>query len=133
MTRELSKVQLEQRRMAPLTHGARSEARISARARNRKRRFLTRLGVKARDLDAITNEYVDLVMRGEAKVYLRDLHDPHDRSRDYWVAFNSYRRALQALEARLKALGLEKSRRPNSVERYLAEREARQNQNGGEA
>ena len=90
-----------------LVHGARSPAVAKAKARSHKRRFLRRLGVRASDLDALANEYLTQWAIGRAQLDLREAGEV-DHGKDYWVAYNGTRRALERLEKRLHALGLDR-------------------------
>ena len=112
-----------------LTHGANSPRQISARARNVKRRFLRKAGLKAADLDAIAMEYLNHFARGSACLDLREAAEA-DASKDYWTAFNSTTRALDRLDARLRRLGLDRTD-PDPFERLAAHLEAKRN--GGDS
>jgi hypothetical protein len=65
---------IEQRRDAATRHGLRSEYRLRATAKNQKRTILRKLGVAARDLDAVSAIYVDVMARGLSKVQLLDTY-----------------------------------------------------------
>lgn len=91
-------------------HGARSRRQVAAKARNIRRAFVRRLGVRASDLDAITSGYLHSWALAKARV---DLYDDSDvTSRNALTAANSELRALKALEARLRELGLVAGRSP---------------------
>jgi hypothetical protein len=109
---KLSPAALEQRRRAPLVHGARSPRQIAAKARAKERTFLRRTGLKAGDLDPITREVLRLYARGLAVLELREAGGA-DESKDYWVAFNATRRTLERLERRLGELGLDRAVGPD--------------------
>jgi hypothetical protein len=101
----LSVAQVEQRRAARTTHGATSPPRIAAKARAHRRRFLRRAGLRATDLDPVTNELLTHWARGVAQLDLREAGGV-DSGRDYWVAYNGTRRTLEKLEKRLQDVGL---------------------------
>ena len=63
---------VEQRRAAPLVHGVRSEGKVRNVARAQKRVILRHLGVRARDLDAVSAVYVDVLARSLAKAVMLD-------------------------------------------------------------
>jgi hypothetical protein len=84
-----------------VVHGGYSESRIRAKARAHQRRIRAGLGVKARDLDPMTKEFLRQYAEGSARAELL----PPD-SRDAWTAFNSTTRALRRLEERLSVIGL---------------------------
>lgn len=63
---------VEQRRAAATRHGTQSEVQIRAVARNKKRLILRRLGVQARDLDAVCSVLVDVLARFASKIELLD-------------------------------------------------------------
>lgn len=65
---------IEQRRNAATRHGLRSEYKLRATAKNQKRTILRKLGVAARDLDAVSAIYVDVMARGLAKAQLLDTY-----------------------------------------------------------
>ena len=108
--RSLSVAELEQRRLAPLRHGARSPNQIKAKARAVERGFLRRNGLKAGQLDPFTREVLRLYARGIAQLDLREAGGV-DSGKDYWVSFNAVRRTLERLEVRLRELGLDRAPR----------------------
>jgi hypothetical protein len=65
---------IAQRREAATVHGAKSEYRLKAVAKNQKRTILRKLGVRASDLDAVSAIYVDVLARGLSKVQLLDTY-----------------------------------------------------------
>ena len=72
MSRDLSPAELEQRREAPLTHGAHSPAQIEAIARGKRRSLLRRSQLRATDLDAVALGYLRAWSRCEAQLTLLD-------------------------------------------------------------
>lgn len=97
-----------QRQDAATVHGAYSAARIKAKAAAHRRRFLRHAGLKVADLDGIAAAHLHHWARGMAQLDLFD--EAGIARRDYWVAHNATRRALDALERRLKELGLDRGR-----------------------
>jgi hypothetical protein len=84
-----------------VVHGAKSPTQIAAKARNHKRRFLRRAGIKAGDLDAVALELLNLYSRGCAQLDLREAGGV-DSGKDYWTAYNGTRRVLERLDRRLR-------------------------------
>ncbi len=110
--RALTPAEVEQRREARITHGARSEARIAPAARAQKRRLLRQIGLAAADMDGIGKALLDVWARSAAKVDLLDRHYqvrgfthedgvPAPSAQFHLSALNSTRLALQRLEAHL--------------------------------
>jgi len=91
------------------THGAHSPAQIAAKARAHRRRFLRRAGLRAADLDAVAAELLGHWARGVAQLDLREAGGA-DSGKDYWTSYNAVKRALVALERRLRELGLDPAR-----------------------
>jgi hypothetical protein len=123
VTRALSVAEVEQRRRAPVTHGANSPARIKAKARAHRRRFLRRAGLKAALLDAVAAAYLDGWARALAKVDLFDSDESRaGELREYFAALNAARLWMGKLEARLAAVGLDRGRDNGTagVERLIA-------------
>ncbi|CAN5200007.1 hypothetical protein BH09ACT13_BH09ACT13_10370 [soil metagenome] len=96
---------IEQRQIAPLKHGARSERQIAPVARAHKRRMLRQSGLRAGDLDGVGNALLDNWSRAQAKVSLLDdffnVHglvdehgEPQPAARLYFTGLNSARLAL---------------------------------------
>jgi hypothetical protein len=107
-----------------MTHGAKSEIRIKAKARAARRRFLRQQRLRAGDLDGICHAFLDGWARATAKVELWDEHDPLGAgSREYIAASNSARLFMSRLDVRLKELGLDRARQATPLDRFLAERE----------
>ena len=109
------------------THGAYSETRIRPIARNRKRRFLARAGLRASELSAVTLARLNGWARLEAKVELIDRHvnehgliradgELEGVMRAYVSLENSARLALTKLEEALRA---ERGKREESLGEYL--------------
>lgn len=92
-----------------LVHGARSAAQIKPKARANRRRVLRNLGLRAGDLDGLALEYLRLWATGQAQLDLRESGGV-DHGKDYWVAYNGTRRALEKFERRLGQLGLDRGR-----------------------
>ena len=117
-----------------MTHGAYSPTRIRQKARAHRRRILRNLGLAARDLDGMAREYLRLYAVGAAQLDLRHegAEDATGNAKDYWVAYNATRRALERLEKRLGVLGLDKGReRAQGVETLIATGgELRESRNG---
>jgi hypothetical protein len=114
MPRTLTKAELEQRREAPVTHGANSDAQIKPVARAQKRLFLRRNGLKSSDLDGIQAGYLEAFSRCAAKVKLIDDYiAEHGLIRKdgtvqpamsvYVALVNSMRLSLAKLEESLRA------------------------------
>jgi hypothetical protein len=125
--RTLSLAELEQRRTAPLKHGAYSANQIRSRARAHRRRFLRQGGLRASDLDAVAAAYLDGWARALGKVDLFDAdQNRNGELREYFAALNSARLWLAKLEARLAATGLELARdggrKVDALHAHLAER-----------
>lgn len=108
--RGLSLAERRQRVEAATVHGARSEYRITAKARAAKRRFLRQQQLRAGDLDGVAHAYLAGWARATAKAELWDEHDGMHGSREYIAASNSARLFMVKLERRLKELGLDRSR-----------------------
>lgn len=94
--------------MTTTTHGAYTPVRIRAKARSQRRRFLSRLGVQATDLDACTRERLLAWSIAAAQVDLF-VAAGEVGSRNFWTGFNSAHRSLRELEQRVKDLGLDRS------------------------
>jgi hypothetical protein len=118
----LSRAELEQRRQAATTHGARSPVRIRAAARNHRRRFLHALGIRATDLDPIARELLRLWSQGMAQLSLRESAGAPD-DRGYWTAFANTRRCLDRLEKRLAQLGLDRRRERDPLDDLIGRRD----------
>jgi hypothetical protein len=114
--RELSAAELEQRRLAPRKHGAKSPARIARVARSQKRRLLRQIGLRASDLDGVGLALLDNWARAQAKVELLDQHfarvgllddegEPIGATKLYFTALNSARLAVARLAEHLKVRG----------------------------
>lgn len=122
--RKLSPAQLEQRRAAPLQHGAYSSNQIKRRARAHRRRFLRQIGLRASGMDAIAGGYLDGWARALAKVDAYDSADLERDPREYHAALNAARLWLGKLEARLTVLGLDRGKglaRGDAARRHVAE------------
>jgi hypothetical protein len=121
MERVLTEAELEQRRAAAVRHGGFSEARIRAKARAHRRRFLRHLGARASDLDAIARARLDHWARGQAQLDLFDSTGERG-TRNYWTAFNGVTRVLRDLEQCLVTLDRAPARgrvvRAGLIERY---------------
>lgn len=116
MSRELTAAEVEQRRSASVTHGAESPARIVRVARTQKRRWMSRSGMRARDLDGVSGALLDNWSRAQAKVELLDQYfaavgllddggEPRAATRIYFTALNSARLAAVRLAEHLKTQG----------------------------
>lgn len=95
------------------THGARSEARVSARATVQKRRLLRQVGLRMSDLDGLGQALLDSWARAQSKVELMDEWSSEHGWLDekgnapgfvatYFAALNSARLALGKLGEYLK-------------------------------
>lgn len=115
-SRSLTPAQLEQRKNAPVVHGMRSEARIAAVARSKKRWLLRSSGLNAADLDAIGRGYLQQWARCEAQATLLDRFmqargplkdettgEPWPFTAHYISFVNGARNALTKLETHLRA------------------------------
>jgi hypothetical protein len=107
VSRALNASEYAQRVAAATTHGAYSASRIKAKARAHRRRFLSRGGLRASELDPVSNELLHLWSRGQAQLDLLELGGV-DGTRSYWTAYNATRRVLERLERRLSSLGLDR-------------------------
>jgi hypothetical protein len=116
MGRRLSTVALEQRRTAPLLHGARSERRIVHRATVEKRRLLRQIGLRQDDLESVGRALLTNWSRAAAALTLMDEYaaregwldehgEPRGFARLYVALLNSERLALRALGEHLRADG----------------------------
>jgi hypothetical protein len=117
--RRLSAAQVEQRRAAATTHGARSPNQIKARARAHRRRFLRQIRLRASDLDAFALGYLDGWARALAKVDAYDAAELDRDPREYHAALNAARLWLAKLEARLTKLGLDRGPTGSPLDEYL--------------
>ncbi len=110
----MTTAELEQRRTAPLKHGAASPTEIAVKATNVRRRFLTRKGLKVSDLDAIGMARLDNWTRAQSKAELLDRYFaqrgfldeggiPQPATAIYFTALNSARLALTKLEEHLRS------------------------------
>jgi DNA mismatch repair protein MutH len=99
---------------AALRHGATIERQIRPVAANHRRRVLRRIGLSARDLDAIARGYLDLYVRLAAKIELADRYleengllrpdgTPQPVLSTYTSWVNAARLALGRLEEHLRA------------------------------
>lgn len=135
----ITPAQIEQRRQARTTHGARSEAQIAPRARNAKRRLLRQIGMRAADLDPIALGLLDAWSSCASKrraldAYMEErglLKNPETGEQWPFLAFyvslvNSERLTLGKLAGYLEDRGdREASRVIELVEKGRAIREAR--------
>jgi hypothetical protein len=106
----------DERRVASLTHGSRSELRVRRVATVQKRRLLRQVGLRASDLDGVGLALLDTWARAQAKVELLDTYaethgfldeegHPPSWAAFYFAALNSTRLTLVKLAEHLKARG----------------------------
>jgi hypothetical protein len=99
--------------VAAVTHGARSERRVSAVATTQKRRWLRQNRLRLSDLEGVGIALLDNWARAQAKVELLDHHfaehgfldgegKPHAASAFYFTALNSAARTLRQLSEHLR-------------------------------
>jgi hypothetical protein len=111
---ELSLAQVEQRRAAPLQHGAYSGRQIIHRATVEKRRLLRQVGLRQSDLESIGRALLQNWARAAAALALMDGYaagagwldedgNPRGFARLYVSLLNSERLALRALGDHLRA------------------------------
>lgn len=131
--RPLSAAQLEQRRTAATSHGARSPTQIQRRARIHRRRFLRQMRMRAGDLDAISLSYLDGYCRALGKLDLYDASEVERDPREYHAALNSARLWMAKLEDRLRKLGMDTGRRTDPLAvLHAAGQAALDRRNGGD-
>jgi len=118
--RSLSSAEVRQRREAATVHGGYSANQIKARARAHRRRFLRQIGLRASGLDAVAGAYLDAWARALARVDLFDLDDREREPREYFAALNSARLSMGKLETRLKALGLDRGAKSQTLAEYVS-------------
>jgi hypothetical protein len=117
VSRNLTPAEVEQRRRAPVLHGADSPAQIVRVARAQKRRWLRQAGLRAGDLDGIALALLDNWSRAQSKVelcdrwyaehgFLDEHGEPHGPSKLYFTAMNCARLAATRLAEHVKARGL---------------------------
>jgi hypothetical protein len=110
----MTAAELEQRRNAPLKHGATSPTEIDVKAATVRRRFLTQNALRVSDLDALGRARLDGWARPQAKAELLDRYFaehglldeggiPRPAAAIYFPALNSARLALTKLEEHLRA------------------------------
>jgi len=113
MKKEISKAQLEQRRMASRSHTARSQVVARRRAGYVKQSVLQAAGIRYADLDLIARRYLDLYARVQTKVELYDAWvrehgflDEEGRTppwiKEYYAAINTAGRLLARVEEHLR-------------------------------
>lgn len=111
--RALTTVELNQRRVAPLRHGATSERQIVRRATVEKRRVLRQCGMREADLESLGRALLQNWARAAAALHLMDEYaqrvgwldaegNPRGFARLYVSMLNAERLALRALEGYLR-------------------------------
>jgi hypothetical protein len=131
-TKGLTVAQVEQRRSAATSHGARSEVALAPRVISMKKGLLARMGLRQRDLSWAGRELLDSYCRGKAKVvaidgWLEDhaLIDDEGNSPNvmklYFVALNATTRNLEALRGVIADLAREDERFDGALAALVAE------------
>lgn len=129
---ELTPAQLEQRREAPVKHGAQSEAALAPRVVSMKKALLARMGLRQRDLTWAGRELLDGYCRAKAKVAAVDewleSHAMIDEDGNvpgvmklYFVALNASTRNLEALRGVISDLAREDDRFDSALQALQAE------------